>query len=315
MRMEGDGPEGQPSEGVSTLDGLVGLMVDGEEGGETQEEAEEGEEAAESEGEEGSEEQEAEEGDEEGETEEPTFTIKVNGKDVQVKQSELIELGQKGLDYSQKTMAVAEDRKALESARGEVAQQRKDYEALHGHYKTNLETLSRIIEAEIGTPPPITLAQQDAAQYLAQKELYDRRKDKFQQVRAELDSLEQDAHRQRQAEFAQKVQSTEQALKDTLPGWSDAKAQELFDYLGKQGLNFENLGIGIAEKGLFEMAHKAQAYDQLVEKRAQMKPVKNLPKVAAPQARNQPAQLARRQEAMKRHKANPTLGSLADLAF
>lgn len=309
MRMEGDGPEGQPSEGVSTLDGLVGLMVDGEEGGETQEEAEEGEEAAESEGvEEPEEQEEAEE-----EQEEPTVTLKHDGKEVTLKQSEVVDLAQQGFDYTQKTMKLAEERKALDASRGEVAQQRKDYEALHGHYKANLETLGRVIEAELGTPPPITLAQQDAAQYLAQKELYDRRKDKLNQVRAELDSLEQDAHRQRQAEFAQKVQSTEQALKDTLPGWSDAKAQELFDYLGKQGLNFENLGIGIAEKGLFEMAHKAQAYDQLVEKRAQMKPVKNLPKVAAPQARNQPAQLARRQEAMRRHKAAPSISTLADL--
>jgi len=309
MYLEGDGPEGQPSEGVTTLDGLVGLMDGGEEGAETQEEAEEGEESAESEGADESEEQE----EAEEEQEESTVTLKHDGKEVTLKQSEVVDLAQQGFDYTQKTMKLAEERKALDAGRGEVAQQRKDYEALHGHYKANLETLGRVIEAELGTPPPITLAQQDAAQYLAQKELYDRRKDKLNQVRAELDALEQDTHRQRQAEFAQKVQSTEQALKDTLPGWSDAKAQELFDYLGKQGLNFENLGIGIAEKGLFEMAHKAQAYDQLVEKRAQMKPVKNLPKVAAPQAKNQPAQLARRQEAMKRHKASPSIKTLADL--
>jgi len=309
MRMEGDGPEGQPSEGVSTLDGLVSLMDGGEEGEEAQEATDEGEESVESEGEEGSEEQEeAEEG-----QEEPTVTLKHDGKEVTLKQSEVVDLAQQGFDYTQKTMKLAEERKALDASRGEVAEQRKAYEALHGQYKANLEALGRIIEAELGAPPPITLAQQDAAQYLAQKELHDRRKDKLHQVRAELESLEQDAHRQRQAEFAQKVQSTEQALKDTLPGWSDAKAQELFDYLGKQGLNFENLGIGIAEKGLFEMAHKALAYDQLVEKRAQMKPVKNLPKVAAPQARNQPAQLARRQEAMKRHKAAPSISTLADL--
>lgn len=309
MYLEGDGPEGQPSEGVTTLDGLVGLMDGGEEGAETQEEAEEGDESAESEEVEESEEQE----ETEEEQEEPTVTLKHDGKEVTLKQSEVVDLAQQGFDYTQKTMKLAEERKALDATRGEVAQQRKDYEALHSHYKTNLETLGRVIEAELGTPPPITLAQQDAAQYLAQKELYDRRKDKLNQVRAELDALEQDAHRQRQAEFAQKVQSAEQALKDTLPGWSDAKAQELFDYLGKQGLNFESLGFGIAEKGLFEMAHKAQAYDQLVEKRAQMKPVKNLPKVAAPQAKNQPAQLARRQEAMKRHKANPSMSTLADL--
>lgn len=309
MRMEGDGPEGQPSEGVSTLDGLVGLMVDGEEGGETQEEAEEGEETAESEGVEESEEQE----EAEEEQEEPTVVLKHNGKDVPVPQSKAIELAQMGFDYTDKTMKLAEERKALDAGRGEIAEQRKSYEALHGQYKASLETLGRIIEAELGSPPPLSLLEQNMGQYVAQKEMYDRRKDKFQQVRAELDSLEQDAHRQRQAEFAQKVQSTEQALKDTLPGWSDAKAQELFDYLGKQGLNFENLGIGIAEKGLFEMAHKAQAYDQLVEKRAQMKPVKNLPKVAAPQARNQPAQLARRQEAMKRHKSAPSINTLADL--
>jgi hypothetical protein len=92
MSMEGQGPEGQPSDGVATLTDLVGLMDGGEEAEDALEESDEGEESEESEESEGSEEEAESEGEEEAE--EQAFTIKVDGKDVTLKQSELIELGQ-----------------------------------------------------------------------------------------------------------------------------------------------------------------------------------------------------------------------------
>lgn len=311
MRMEGDGPEGQPAESVETMTDLVALMDDGEEKveGSALDELDEGEDPGESEGEGEDEQQEGEQDDQE----EPTVVIKHDGKEVTLKQSEVVDLAQQGFDYTKKTMALADERKAFETTKAEVAQRGQDYEQARTHYGNNLQALARIIQAELGSPPSIELAQRDAAQYLAQKELHESRRDKLQQVLAEIEATENEAHRQRQAIFAQKTKSTEQALRDTLPGWNDAMGQDLLAYLGKNGLTYESLGDGIAEKGLFELANKAKAYDELLAKKAQMKPVKQLAKVTTPQARNQPPQLARRQEAEKRYNANPSLNTLADL--
>jgi hypothetical protein len=310
MRMEGDGPEGQPAESVETMTDLVALLDEGEEGGESaldEEEQGEGSDASEGEGE-----PEQEEDDEE-QQDEPTIVLKHDGKEVALKQSEVVDLAQQGFDYTKKTMALAEERKSFEAVQGEVAQRRQEYEQLQTTYTQQLQTLAQVIQAELGTPPPIQLAQQDAAQYLAQKELHDRRKDKLHQVYAEIEAQERGSHQKRQDEFALKVQSTEKALRDTLPGWNDAKGQELIDYLATSGLNFDTLGHGIAEKGLFELANKAKAYDALLEKKAQMKPVSQLNKVTSPKAHNQPPQLARRQDAVKRYQAAPSIQTLADL--
>jgi hypothetical protein len=98
MSMEGDGPQGQPAEGSDPMDALAAALEPKAES----EEAPNPDESANEEAEE-SEEVEAEEGeaeDEEG-AEEPTFTIKVDGKDVSLKQSELI-AGAAGLRLHQK---------------------------------------------------------------------------------------------------------------------------------------------------------------------------------------------------------------------
>lgn len=156
-------------------------------------------------------------------------------------------------------------------------------------------------------------ARQDVAYYIAQKELYETRKGQLEQARSDIANLKQDHARSRQAWIAQQANDTEKALKDTLPGWNDKTLDELIAYAGNYGVGQAVFDSVLLQKGFWEMAHKAKAYDGLLEKKAQMKPVNKLPKVAAPQARNQPPQLAKRQEAVKRYNAAPSLSSLADL--
>jgi hypothetical protein len=310
MSMVGDGPEGQPTEGV-TLDSLVSLMDAGEEGVASEESAEEGEAAEESEQEVESEEGSDEQQDEQAE--ESTFTIKVNGKDVTVTQSELIELGQKGLDYSQKTMAVAEDRRAVEAAKAQAEQYRQQHEQVLNEALGRFQALEQFYAGQVGQPPSIELAQHDAAQYLAQKELYENRKGQLEQARTAIQKLQNEAHLTRQAWISQQADATEKALRDTLPGWNDDTLKHLADYAGKLGLNPGTADVAFVQEGFWQAMHKAKAYDELLAKKAQMKPVAQLPKVAKPGTNNQPPQLAKRQDAMKRHKAAPSINTLADL--
>lgn len=305
MNMEGDGPQDQPAEGVLSLDALAEGM-DEEAAPEESEEGEESDESEESEAEEEGEESEEQE-------EEPTVVIKHDGKDVILKQSEALALAQQGFDYSKKTMALAEERKALEPLKAEAEHYRKQhYEALDATVQ-RLMAFEQFVKAEIGEPPPIEWAQQDAAYYLAQKELHESRKGKLGQVLAALQHSKQEQARLRQAEVLRQAEESERELKSTLPGWNDDMLQSYSAYAGEHGLTPESAERALLTPGFWRLIHKAKAYDDLQKKKAEMKPVKELPKVQKPSGQNQPPQLAKRQEAMKRHKANPSLNSLAAL--
>lgn len=314
MHMEGDGPQDQPAEGVVTLESLASQM-DAEEAAPGEPESEESEqpegvEAAE-EGEESSESEESEESEEEAE--EAAFTIKHDGKEVTLKQSEVLELAQQGFDYTKKTMALAEERKAIEPLKREAEQFRQQTNEAMTEAINRLDGYAKFLQSQIGTPPPISLASTDAGSYLAQKELYEARKGQLDTVLSESRKLVDEQARQRQAYVNHKAAQAEKALADTLPGWNDAMLTELAGYAETLGLHPGSAELAMLEPGFWQMAQKAKAYDALQAEKAKLKPVNQLPKVIKPSSNPQPPQLARRQEAIKRHKANPSVDSLAAL--
>lgn len=306
MTMQGQG-ESQPGEGVESLDSLANQMEPSEtpdesEGGDAPEESE----LPEVEGDE------PDEQPEEGE-EEATVTIKHDGKDVTLKQSEVIELAQKGFDYTNKAMAVAEQRKALEPIKAQVETLRQQNESALTESQGRLTAIVSFMQEQLGDPPPVEWASQDAGYYIAQKELYESRKGQLEKAQQALHRVEQERNLSRQSAIQQQILETQAALKDTLPDWNTAKEEELAAYVGEQGLNPKDADMAFWKSGFWTMAHKAKAYDGLMAEKAKMKPVSTLAKVIKPSTNNQPPQLAKRQDAMKRHNANPSLNTLADL--
>ena len=308
--LEGDGPEGQPAEGEVTLESLAASMDSDDTPGESDES--EGSEQPEEADEEGESEP-TEDDDSEEEAEEPTFTIKHDGKEVALKQSELIDMAQQGFDYSKKTMALAEERKAIEPIRQQAEEYRKQQEVATTESVARLEAYSKFLEGQIGEPPPIAWAQQDAAYYLAAKEQYETKKGQLQQAMTEVKALRDEQNRKRQSALDAKAEATLKTLADTLPGWSDASVGEIGDYLKNAGIRPDTNPDAFVESGLWLMAHKAKAFDALQAEKAKLKPVNQLTKVHKPSGQNQPPQLARRQEAMKAHRAKPSVESLANL--
>lgn len=310
--------ERQPVEGVSTLDDLAGAMdaseVDTEELPEVEDEAGEAE-VPEVEDESGeSEESEDQDEAEDEQEEEPTVTLKHDGKEVTLKQSEAIELAQQGFDYTKKTMALAEDRKTVEAEKARVAEVRQRGEQALEETINRLNAYSQFMESQVGSPPHISLAQQDAARYLAEKELYEARRGQLQQANAEIARLTETRHQQWQARLQEEVQSTERTLRDTLPGWTDDTSTDLAKYMADNGLSLE-LNEVFVKPGLWEMAHKAKAYDALQAAKANLKPVNKLSKVQKPSATNQPVKRGelKRKEAEQKYHSNPSLDTLAGL--
>jgi len=318
--MTGDG-ESQPVESGDALDDLAealdptpakdeGVQPTDSEDGEESEEREEGE------SEEESEEDESEEADDDADDdqEEPTIVLKHDGKEVTLRQSEVVELAQQGFDYTKKTMAVAEERKAVEAEKSKAAEFRQGFEEAAGEAVNRLTAYTQYLEADLGEPPPVSLAAQDAHLYLAQKEQHEQKKGKLQAAYAQIRQVQDEQARQRQAWIAEAAQSTEAMLRDTLPGWSDKTLAELADYAKDVGLTPQTAELAMLTPGFWQIAQKAKAFDAIQERKAQMKPVQKLAKVAKPAANNTngkaAADRAKREAAFDK---NPSVDALADL--
>jgi hypothetical protein len=311
MAMTGDGLDGQPVEGVDALDDLADALAPETDKPEPQDESE-SEDAEESE-EEGAEEEEA---DEEGEDEEEArkFTIKVDGKDIELTEAELIERAQKGTDYSNKTMAVAEERKAVVAEREQVKQVRTQVEQDRAETARRLTAYSQFIESQVGQMPDASMLDYDTAGYLRAKEQHEARKGQLQHAYAEIQRIQDESARERQAAIAEKAEATERALKDTLTGWNDSTLNELAEYAGSLGLTPQSADLAMLEPGFWQAINKAKAYDALLAKKAEMKPKAELSKVSKPSASNPtPRAEARKAEAFKSYKARPSLDTLSKL--
>ena len=308
--MEGQA-EKQPAETVD-LDGIAGLIemdaeADTEEqAGESDSEEEQGEELE-------GEEQDADEGDESEEAE--TEILTHEGKEVKLKKSEVLELAQKGFDYTKKTMALAEERKALEPVKQQYQERLTQHEQALTETMHRLQTAADFLESELGQPPALELAQYDAGAFIAQKEAYQARVDKLRNTYGQLQHLEQQQNQLRQSQLLEKANETEKYLVEHLPGWKDAPEKslaELNSYIKEYGLSPETTKEAYVEKGLWEIAHKAREYDRLMERKATLKPKAELPKVNKPAANHNPTNV-RQQEAYKRFNKKPSLETLADL--
>ena len=310
MSMEGDG-ESQPAEGVSDLDSLADAITGGkEEDAQDESEGDESEESEESEQEADEEESEDEESEE---AKKLKFTIKHDGKDVELELSpeEHREMLQKSFDYTNKTMAVAKEREAAQAERTQASQYREEVEHARTEQLSRLQALDQFLSQQIGSPPPVEWAQQDVGYYVAEKEKYEARKGQLDQARSAIGYLQEEQARSRQAWIVQQADATEAALKDTLPGWNENTLPELADYAGKYGLTPKSADVAFVQKGLWEVLHKAKAYDALLVKKAEMKPVTKLAKVVPPSSANPVGKAAARAKREAEFDKNPSVDSLA----
>jgi len=310
--MEGQA-EKQPTESVSTLDNLAAMFDDidpPEVEAEIDTETDELDDA-------NSDEQEGElEAVDEVAPESDTATVilKHEGKEVKVSAKERDSLAEKGFDYTKKTMALADERKALEPIREQAKQKLSEYEGALNETLQRLNTVADFISQDLGEAPDIALASYDANTYIVQKAQHEARLDKLRATYGQIQQVEQERDRQRQTQLYAQANETQAYLVENLPGWKEAPEKsldELNTYIKGYGLSPESTKEAYVQKGLWEIAHKAREYDKLKAAQSKLQPKATLPKVIA-QGNNQVANV-RQAEARKRFNAKPTLDSLAAL--
>jgi hypothetical protein len=218
-------------------------------------------------------EQSDEEGDSEEEEQPQVFTVKVDGKEVEVTLDELQKGYSRTQDYTRKTQQIAEVRKQTEAELQEVRAEREQYAQLLGALQAQVQQAAQ---------PQVDwdrLYQEDPIEWVRQREMVRENQEKAAAIQSEQQRLaqlsQQEQAQQRQALFQQE----QEALIAAIPEWKDSKKAQaekamLVQFGQKVGFTPDELKNVIDHRAVV-MLRKAALYDQMMSKRGQIKPVTN----------------------------------------
>ena len=311
-------PEGSGELTVGgAADAILGLM--GGEQGSEQEQPESQLEANDSdaesdEPEEYSDESEVEQEDGEDESEEPQrYRVKAAGEDREVTLDELIKSYQLGTDYTKKSQAVAEERKAVESERHAVQEAKQ----LRDQYAQRLEVIEQMLNQPQQAEDLDYLKETDPIGYAVRVAEMSQKEKQLAQVRAERDRISQQQEYDKQQQMRQMVAAESEKLVAAIPEFADPSKGEsirkdIRTYGKQMGFSDEELANVFDSRAVLTL-FKAMQYDKLqsskpaVNKRVQEAPKAIRPGVSKPRDSNS--------EELKKLKARAkSSGRVADAA-
>ena len=229
-------------------------------------------------------EEQSEESEETEEEEQPAevYTVKVDGKEVEVTLDELQKGYSRTQDYTRKTQQIAETRKAVEAEASAIRAEREQYAQLLGALKQQLESTEAPIDMD-------RLYNEDPIEWVRQSEVMRQKQDKLAAIQSEQQRLSQLTAQQRAQEMNAHLASQQEALIQAVPEWKDSKKAQaekalLVEFGKKIGFSDEELKNVYDHRAVIAL-RKAALYDQMMSKRGQIKPVvNNGPRTAKPSA-------------------------------
>lgn len=219
------------------------------------------------------------------------FTVKVDGKEIEVTLDELQKGYSRTQDYTRKTQQVAEARKAAEAELQAVRAEREQYAQLLGALS---EQVKAAVEPQIDWD---RLYKEDPIEYVRQREVMRDNKERAAAIQAEQQRLNQIAQQEQMQQLQLVKEQESKALLDAIPSWKDpakAKAEKtmLVEFGQRMGFTPDELS-NIYDHRVVLALRKAALYDQMQAKRQGIKPVTNNgPKPAKPGAAGRVSQMS-----------------------
>jgi len=244
-------------------------------------------------------EEQSEEDEEPEEQEQPTvFTVKVDGKEVEVTLDELQKGYSRTQDYTRKTQQIAEIRKQVEVETEAVRAERAQYAQMLGALQAQLQGTETQIDWD-------RLYHEDPIEWVRQKEVMRERQEKFQAIQFEQQRMAQLSQQEQQQHFESHLQAQHTKLLEVIPEWKDAtkaktEKQLLVEFGKKTGFSPEELSAIVDHRAVFAL-RKAALYDQMMTKRKAITPVTNNgPRPAKPGAAGRVSQTTEATRAKQR---------------
>lgn len=283
-------PEGSAQLDVNgAANAILGLMGtdDGSEQEQPEQRTESNDSDAESEEYEESEESEVEQEEADEPEEHQTFRVKAAGEERDVTLDELIKSYQLGTDYTKKSQAVAEERKAVEAERHAVQEAKQ----LRDTYAERLQYIEQALMQPQETENLEYLKETDPIGYAVKVAEMSQREKQLAQVRAERQQIAQQQEYDRQQQLRATVAQEAEKLVSALPAYADpvkgeAIRKEIRSYGKQAGFSDDELANVFDSRAVLTL-YKAMQYDKLkASQPAIAKKVNDAPKAMKPGVSN-----------------------------
>lgn len=210
----------------------------------------------------------------------PKYRVKAAGEEKEVTLDELIKSYQLGTDYTKKSQAVAEERKAVEAERQRIEEARQ----LRDQYAERLQIIEQMLNQQPETENLDYLKETDPIGYAVKVAELSQREKQLAQVQAERQRIAAEQERDRNEQLGKVIQAEARKLAEAIPEYADpqkgeAMRRELREFGIKAGFSEQELA-GVYDSRAVLTLWKAMQYDKLQSAKPNItKKVADAPKV------------------------------------
>jgi hypothetical protein len=218
----------------------------------------------------------------EGNEELDTYTVKVDGKDVQVTQEELLAGYSRQADYTRKSQVLSEQRQKADSELAATQQERQRYLSQLEQFNTQAD--SKI--GELAKTDWTQLKEEDPTEYMLKRDQYRELQENKRLVEEERQSVLQKSQQESQIKWQDELSRQQELMAKRLPEWADPSKgpklkQDIKGFAVKKGFTEQEVNSLIDARSV-DVLHKAMLYENLLEAKISGKKTKVVPKVTRP---------------------------------
>tara|TARA_Y100000296_G_C5168206_1_gene255855 strand:+ start:523 stop:1476 length:954 start_codon:yes stop_codon:yes gene_type:complete len=206
---------------------------------------------------------------EEDQTDTPLYTVKVDGKEVDVTLDELQSGYLKDSDYRKKTSEIAEQRRAMDAQAQAIQQERTQYAQALGQMQSEAERqlneYKQIDWNRLREDDPMLFMQRRDEQRELEKSIEDGHK--------QQQHLAHQAQNYQVQQFNNNVETGKEKLLSVMPDWDDAMSKSVREYGLGEGFTNEELSTLTDHRSMI-MLRKAMMYDKIQRSQPARKKVK-----------------------------------------
>jgi|TARA_Y100000033_G_scaffold47248_1_gene52628 hypothetical protein len=212
------------------------------------------------------------------------YTVKVDGKDVEVTLEELQAGYSRQADYTRKSQVLAEQRKQMDDELSATQQERQ-------RYSHALEQLGDSTDFEINQFKDVDwnkLKADDPMAYIQQKDALRDLQDSKNKIAEEKKKLVEQEQKEYEANMMKHRETQIQILSERLPDWVDPTKgpklkQDIKSFALSKGFSEQEINMLIDARSI-EVLNNAMKYENLLNAKIAKKKVKTVPKVTKPGA-------------------------------
>lgn len=220
--------------------------------------------------------------------------LKVNGEDVEKPLDEVVALAQQGLDYTQKTQQVAEQRKELEAYAQQIQMQEQAFQQQVQLNNVLIEDVAKIttLDQQLSQYSNVNWQELSDNDFVeAQKHFftYNQLQQERSQLVSQFEAKKQQIAAQQSQLMADRVAKGKEVLAKEIPGWSQETTQQLVSVGKDYGFSDAELN-SIVDPRHVKVLHDAMQWRKLQQNSSVKKKVSSAKPVVRPGAKDTKAE-------------------------